>query len=537
MNRMFALFLAFALIICFAGCQAPAPQSAPAPAEVKVTTIDELLNALGSNKTIQLEPGIYDLSQAASYGQADTGESYRWVEVFDGYELELTAIQNLVITGAEREAVTICTDPRNAAVIALDNCSDVTLCGFTAGHNYYGQACEGPVVRLQSCLGTEFTNVGLYGCGAIGVEARQCREFRLRDCEIYDCSSDGIYLYECVDATVVNTDFRDIGKDGLGWTVIGSSDSSKITFSRCTVRNCQTYDYLNTWNCSDFTVEDTVFADNTLREAAMNLTASQVILKDNIFADTPVRWYIPGSDYAVDAETGEAFQADEPELSHEASGPAQAQSVTTGKQKTVKAATVDEFLAAIGSDTEIVLTRQIYDLTTAADYGTTGGKYYYWEDCYDGPQLVIKGVENMTVRGGGRDSCTITTDPRYANVLNFKSCANVELTGFTAGHTKEAGSCVGGVIWLYGSRDILVNECGLFGCGVLGVNGENCQSLQIINTDIYECSYGGIQLQTCDGCTVGGCSFRDLGGAPFQFYDVANAVIEGDCVDNYYYGS
>lgn len=536
MKRIFAFFLAFVLIGCFAGCQAPASQSVPA-AEVKVTTVDEFLNALGSDKTIDLEPGIYDLSQATSYGQADTGESYRWVEVFDGYELELTAVQNLVIRGAEREAVTICTDPRNAAVISLDNCADVTLSGFTAGHNYYGQACEGPVVRLQSCLGTEFTDLGLYGCGAIGVEVRQSREVRLRDCEIYDCSSDGIYLYECVDATVVNTDFRDIGKNGLGWTVIGSSDSSKVTFSRCTVRNCQTYDYLNIWNCSDFTVEDTVFAGNTLWEAAMNLTQAQVILKDNIFADTPVRWYIPGSDYAIDGATGEAFQPDGPEPIHESTEPAQAQSVATGKQKTVKAATVDEFLTAIASNTEIVLTKKLYDLTTASDYGTTGGKYYYWEDSFDGPQLVIKGVENLTIRGNGKDSCTISADPRYANVLNFKSCANVELVGITAGHTKEAGSCVGGVIWLNNCHDFLINECGLFGCGVLGVTGENCQNLQVINTDIYECSYGGIQLQNCDGITVGGCTFRDLGGMAFQLYDVTNAVIEGDHVDSYYYGA
>lgn len=537
MKRIIAVFLALAILGCLCGCQAPAAQSAGTNSEVRVSTVDEFLNALGSDKTIVLEAGTYDFSKSATYGNENTGDSYRWIPVFDGYEIELTAIQNLVIRGAERDAVTLCTDPRNAAVLSMNNCSDVTLSGFTAGHNYYGQPCEGAVVRLQDCLGTEFTDLGLYGCGAIGLDARQCRDMRMRDCEIYDCSSSGIYLLECLNFTIANSDFRDIGKDGIGWCVIGSFGSSNITFSRCTVRNCLVNDLLNVWDSQNIRIEDTAFADNTLWEAVFTVANSQVELKNNIFADTPVRWYSPGSEYATDAATGEAFQPNDPEPVHESSGPAQAQSVSTGKQKTVKAATTDEFLAAIASNTEIVLTGKKYDLTTASNYGTTGGKYYYWEDCFDGPQLVIKGVQNLTIRGYGKDRCTITTDPRYANVLNFRNCANVELTGFTAGHTKEPGSCVGGVIYLNGCHDCLINECGLYGCGVLGVWGENCQALQIINTDIYECSYGGIQLSACDGITVGGCTFRDLGGVPFQFYDVSNAVIEGDPVDNYYLGA
>lgn len=537
MKRLAAIFLCVSLLF-LAGCGAqPEKAAGAAPAEIKVNTVDEFLAALGSDRTILLEPGTYDLSKSTTYGTEDTGESYRWESVFDGYELVLTAVQNLTIRGSARDAVTISTDPRNAAVITLDNCADVCLDSLTAGHNFLGQNCEGPVVRLQSCLGTEFHQVGLYGCGATGVEARDSREILLDNSEIYDCSSTGLYLYNCANVTAVNTDFRDIGKDGIGWTVIGSSSGSDVTLSRCTVRGCLVNSILYSWNSQNFKIQDTTFADNTLWSSFFELYDSEILLEDNIFADEPAQWYVPNSGCAVDAVTGEVFMPNVPTPSHESKEPAQAVSVSTGKQKTVKAATVDEFLAALGSNTEILLTGKLYDLTAASDYGTTGGKYYYWEDCFDGPQLVIKGVQNLTIRGAGKDSCTVSTEPRYANVLTFRSCANVELTGITAGHTKEPGQCAGGVISLESCRECLVNECGLFGCGILGVSAMNSQALQVINTDIYECSYGGIQMTNCQGVTVGGCSFRDLGGPVFQFYDVADAVIEGDSVESYYFGN
>ena len=43
----------------------------------------------------------------------------------------------------------------------------------------------------------------------------------------------------------------------------------------------------------------------------------------------------------------------------------------------VRVSTVDEFLAAIAPNTEIVLAPGEYNLTQAKGYGRTGGKYYH----------------------------------------------------------------------------------------------------------------------------------------------------------------
>ncbi len=90
----------FALVLLLAVCAVSAAAEAPAGASaVKVSTVDELIAAIAPDTAITLEPGIYDLSTAATYGR-DTGSPYtRWEPVYDGDRNESF---ELVITGADR---------------------------------------------------------------------------------------------------------------------------------------------------------------------------------------------------------------------------------------------------------------------------------------------------------------------------------------------------------------------------------------------------------------------------------------------------
>ena len=58
--------------------------------------------------------------------------------------------------------------------------------------------------------------------------------------------------------------------------------------------------------------------------------------------------------------------------------------VATGNQIQVHVSTVDELLAALAPDTEIILDEEFYDLSTATGYGETSTEYYYWEEVFDG---------------------------------------------------------------------------------------------------------------------------------------------------------
>ena len=77
--------------------------------------------------------------------------------------------------------------------------------------------------------------------------------------------------------------------------------------------------------------------------------------------------------------------------------------VITEEQNQVAVAAADEFLAAIAPNTEILLNAELIDLSEATGYGETDGAYYYWNDGYDGPELRIANVSNLTIRGSGED--------------------------------------------------------------------------------------------------------------------------------------
>ena len=222
--------------------------------------------------------------------------------------------------------------------------------------------------------------------------------------------------------------------------------------------------------------------------------------------------------------------------------------VATGAQTQVHVSTVDELLAALAPDTEIILDAEFYDLSTAAGYGETSTEYYYWEEVFDGVQLTIRDLSNLTIRAEGDDikAHTVSARPRYAHVINFENFSAITVEGFTAGHTFEPASCAGGVLGFQGSQDILINHCGLYGCGVVGVWAERSKNIQVANCDIYECSWGGIYMVGCKDVSFSGNTIRDLGevfdgvrydGTPFMLHDTTNITIDGVKMDDNYIGN
>lgn len=221
---------------------------------------------------------------------------------------------------------------------------------------------------------------------------------------------------------------------------------------------------------------------------------------------------------------------------YEAPQPGVAEPVITGSQTAVHVSTADEFLAAIASDTEIIVDAELIDFSTASNYGTYGTSEgnYCWNEEFDGPELIIQNVTNLTVRGSGeeRTDKVLSCVPRYADVLTFENCANIYVTHITAGHTQEQSQCAGGVLHFISSQDILVEDCDLYGCGTLGVDADNSLNIQVINNLIHDCSYGGVQFSNCQNVRVDGNTFRDLGmedypGSVFRIYDSQNVTCNG----------
>lgn len=479
--------------------------------QVKVNTVDGFLAAIAPDREIILDAGTYDLGQAADYGKTANSDYYFWTDMSDGYELTIRGVSNLVIRGAGMHVTTIETLPRYADVLNFQECSDIKLSDFTAGHtDGYGE-CGAGVVYLQSCDRVEMSQLGLYGCGCVGLETEYGTNITLRDSDIYDCSSSAAVLRNTYGVEISDCRIYRIGHELYGgYCIFEVTDCEGVRIDGCEIYDSRTANLLCALrNQNNVWLKNNLIRNNRFEEAAMTIQGCDVTLETNQFLDNSIRnWYKLSSNTAVDEQNKTLTE----EVLNEMYGGKP--DTSTQPQLEIHVSTVDELLAAIGPNKKIVLDAANYDLSTATGYGWTNDTYYYWQKEYDGFGLVIRDVDNMTICGSGKDvkTHTIVAVPRWANVLMFRSCSNITVTGFTAGHTQGQGSCTGGVLRFEDSDHILVDNCGLFGCGTKGVDTDDCADVTVKNSEIYECSEGGIEMRDTNGIILENNTFRDIAG-------------------------
>ena len=174
---------------------------------------------------------------------------------------------------------------------------------------------------------------------------------------------------------------------------------------------------------------------------------------------------------------------------------------------TVYAATVDEFLAAIASDTRVILTGDVYNLSAAYEHD---GNNHMWREVEDGYELVLCNLENFQIVGS--ENTVIETDPRHAEVITAEYCTGLVFSDLTIGHTKKPEKCSGEVLQLTECKDTRIENCALYGCGSWGVTAWYCGNLTVAGSEIYECSSGALHLWECTDVEVTESTIRNCGG-------------------------
>jgi len=177
------------------------------------------------------------------------------------------------------------------------------------------------------------------------------------------------------------------------------------------------------------------------------------------------------------------------------------------------------------------------------------------EDEFDGPEAVIAGFRNLTIRSADPDDpAEIVCLPRYADVLCFQYCYGLTLENLIMGHTEEPGSCSGAVVNLVNSYDSTLSGCRLYGCGTYGVTANSSSALTLKDCQIYDCTYGCMDLQftdvtatgtrfyDCDGYTMfslyysdavfNSCDFRNLVGNMLYLGEYSTAVFNSCELDD-----
>lgn len=524
-----------ALVLLFTACAASAAAEAPAEAAaVTVSTVDELVAAIAPNTAITLEAGIYDLSTAAGYG-LDTGSPYtRWEPVYDGdrnesFELVITGADNLSLRGAGMDSVTIAAIPRYANVLHLVGCSGLSISRLTAGHTEEPGYCAGGVLWLEDCTDADISFCGLFGCGTVGVQADRCRNISVNASRIYDCSQYAVCVNGSRDVRVVGCDVTDNGDDdGSAFALFSAGSSDGFLIADCRIRDNATQVVLDSTFTKNTRFLSNLVETNLIMASVFSLEQYAALVDGcrfelNMFPNmTPFIWYLENGLSAVGADGDDlspyelktmSYAPYDPDAQPAAAGAPAAVEVPEGGEATVR--TADEFLAAIGSNRTIVIDTPLLDLSTASDYGVLGGEHYFWRDWYDGPELVIRDVQNLSIRAAGDDpaACTVTAVPRYANVLAFLDSSGIRVSGLTAGHTEGQGACTGGVLLFENCKDVAVSDCRLYGCGILGIEASFCSELKVKNCEIYDCSQGGVRLYETRGAAFTGCDIHDVNGS------------------------
>ena len=549
MKKLISLMIAAIMLLSLAAC-GEAPDSSAAETEppetsapktedgrpvTEVTTVDELLAAIAPDTVIELTGQRYMLTEASDYGTGRGSGYYRW-DTGDGAELVIENVTGLTIRAANRDTC-IVTEPRWVNVLHFIGCEDITLEGFTAGHTD-GAFCSGGVLCFENTKGVTVDGCSLYGCGTEGVTTYSCEDVAVTGSEIWNCSQGAAFIYDSKNVSFDNCDFHGITAEfGMFRTI----DSDKFALLNSTIRDSSGDVFFNSSRSSGVYIGGCEVSGNKFR----NMFASELVpvtvegcaLGDNDIID----WYADmeklGSLYenskAVDPDGNVYTYSELQEMQKTENAVwnayvpevASTPEVAVSEDGKVHVTTVDEFLAAIAPDTTIYLEPGVYDLSTAAGCGVTETDRYRWDLRFDGPSLVITGVDGLTIEGAGAESVTIAAVPRYADVLGFERCAGLTLRGFTAGHTEEKGYCTGGVLYFDLCDDAVIDGCALFGCGIMGITASNCADMNVSNTEIYDCEYGAVTLNDSNA-VFDSCDIHDNGGPDFQLYN-STAIVDG----------
>lgn len=522
---------------------------------VRVKTVDEFLAAIAPNTVIELAEGVYDLSKASNYGKDSGSDYYTWN--LDGVsdisdvdsELIIHDVNDLTIRGAGMGKTSIEAVPRYANVIDFKGCREITVSDITAGHTMGQGFCTGGVILAESCYDVNVDTCGLYGCGTIGVRGLDCEKLNVTNCDIYECSDGAIEVYECRDVLVSGCDIHDIGLKGdyNAYCLFNVAFGSDITVYNCKIHNNKTEGLLYTYEAENVGFLSNDVTKNTFISSPFYFVLKGATVDGCRFEDNNCSgWYRPNSNIraadvdgnilADDQFTSMEYRDIKPDtvvINTVAVPTLAAREVPSGTE--VEVTTVDEFLEVIGPDRTIVLDGENFDLTKASNYGGIGTEFYSWEDAYDGPQLVIHDVNNLTIKAKDPDPAATTLEalPRYANVLVFNNCVNVTVTGFTAGHTKEKGTCAGGVLYFVECEKSRVEAMRLYGCGVTGIDAFMCSGIDVIDTEIYECSEGAVYFSMTHDINFKDCNIHDVPSPALTFSDCNNMTwndqkLEGD---------
>lgn len=209
---------------------------------VIVSDIFEFVSVIGSNRTIQLKPGVYDFNwlrdeaENPAVGWENNGKDY-----FRG--LTVRNVENLTIEALEEGTVEIAARDEDFFVMAFENCRNLTFKNLILGHgldtNYNG--CMAEVLHFSTCTDINLQNCTLYGCGTYGFTANACKGLSLTNSIIEECSLGAASVTASESILIDQCELR----YNMGDSLLNFTDSKRIQLNNTFVLNNQMTKLIN----------------------------------------------------------------------------------------------------------------------------------------------------------------------------------------------------------------------------------------------------------------------------------------------------
>jgi hypothetical protein len=198
-----------------------------------VSNAREFLEALGSNRVIEMKPGYYNLSNVDGY--VNLQEGVEW----DGNSINVNDIGNLTIRGTSsgNKITEIVIESSYEFVMYFYDCHNIVIEDITAGHAAEPGTCGAGVFQFTRSSNISMTRVKMYGSGTEGLVLQSVNGMKVYDSQIYECSNDIMLIYGYDDEGISgNISFEQcLFYDNGGGVYV--SKVKDVTFKDCKFRN------------------------------------------------------------------------------------------------------------------------------------------------------------------------------------------------------------------------------------------------------------------------------------------------------------
>ena len=233
--------------------------------EVEVSNVYEFVSVIGPNRTIKLQPGVYDLD----YLKEETNNDYvKWMQNEDIHygDLCIMNVENLTIEGIGINEVEIVSRKAETNVLTFEDCNNIQINNIIIGHGLREDGYGGPNNMFVTTPILEF---------------KDCTSIYINNCDIYAGGTYALVASRLNIAEIKNTTFQQCRKGAFH-----IMDSSEISLNDCEISSNEG-DELMVLDSANVFISDSKISNNYctefIKESNSNIDIQNITFENNDF--------------------------------------------------------------------------------------------------------------------------------------------------------------------------------------------------------------------------------------------------------------